>query len=416
MNSILIVIILSGLSFLLLIFFLRFSILPIFLFLVTFSLNTLLSTGLPSLQLGAFSISPLDGLAALTAISSLAALFLRKIKINRINQFFFVFGALLVFSLLRGMTLFGVELAVRYFRPYLYFYVAALSVIPLQLKPNFLKYLLSWWGWVAWFFVGLVFVRWFMVGFGIYQSPNWVAPGGMMTRVILAPPTFFLLQAVIFSWTIIIPPQALPLQKFIPYIMVPAIIILQHRTVWVVLVFILLSIFMLGRDRRPVFLILSMSIGLVVAGAMLVLWGSPLLDSLTGSAQNLRTFDWRVAGWLALLSPDRFQNIFDYVIGQPFGTGYTRYLFGSTNAIEVSPHNFYVQTFLCIGGAGLLILLMIYFDILKSLLKERRDYGRFSFALVLISQLLFFLTYSPSYEQGLLLGFATIVAGTKYRQ
>jgi hypothetical protein len=72
-----------------------------------------------------------------------------------------------------------------------------------------------------------------------------------------------------------------------------------------------------------------------------------------------------------------------------------------------------VQTFLNIGGLGLFILLMIYFGTLKSLLINRQNRQKLTFALILISQLLFFMTYAPSYEQGIMLGFAILLARPK---
>jgi hypothetical protein len=44
---------------------------------------------------------------------------------------------------------------------------------------------------------------------------------------------------------------------------------------------------------------------------------------------------------------------------------------------------------------------------------DRQDRLKLAFVLILISQMLFFMTYGPSYEQGIMLGFAILLAGLK---
>ena len=410
-----ILLIASGLGLFGIAFFLIRPSTPFIAFLVFFVLETFFG-GLPSLQLGSLNINPLDGLATLSIASSLASLLLKKNRISKINLIFLMLGVLLAISLLRGISLYGIELTVRYFRVYFYFYAATLAIMPLQSKPGILRSFLKWSGWTTWLLLGIALSRWIAVALGFYKNPEWIAPGGLMTRVIFASPTFFILQAAIFAWTLSKRPQSMSWQGLMPYTIVPAIILLQHRTVWVILAFTLFAIFLLQRRVRPDLFLLGLAGSLLTTGMVLVLWDNPVITSLTGSVQNLNNLTWRIEGWLALLTPDRFTSVWDYFIGQPFGTGYERYLFGSTYATEYSPHNFYVQTFLNIGGIGLLILVGIYVSTLRLLVFKKQEPHKLAFSLILISQLLYFLTYAPNYEQGLLLGFAILAANTKSNQ
>jgi hypothetical protein len=392
---------------------LRSSFFPVWSILILFSFDAFLLKGLPFISLGRFNIHPLDLLSVIFVLSAMSRLLPASGRINKYILPAMTLGALLVISLMRGVNLFGIELAVNSFRTYLFFFASLLAIATIKTEHLVSMRFIYWWGIVAWVLFGLALWRWGLVALGLSQNPNWISSGGTMTRVLTAAQTFFLLQTVVFAWMYRKQKGTLPLQHLVPYVIIPAIILLQQRTVWITSLFLLLCIFVFMRQIRPAFLFTILTIGLLGIMALLVLWGNPLLDSLAGSALNMRNFEWRVAGWIALLSPDRFQNVIDYAIGQPFGTGYERYLFGSSYAIAYSPHNFYVQTFLNIGGLGLFILLMIYFGTLKSLLINRQNRQKLTFALILISQLLFFMTYAPSYEQGIMLGFAILLARPK---
>ena len=394
--------------------FLHSPLIAIMLILVLFGVDNILPTGLPLTQVGRFSINPLDVFSVLMVVTAFIRLFLLRSKL-RSNYIFLmlVLGGLLAVSLVRGIYLFGLETAINNFREYLFFFSSAFITITLQYKEKSLLKFVYWWGIIAWALFSLALWRWGMVALGLAQNPDWIAPGGMMTRVLSASQAFYLLQTLVLSWVFRQQKGLLPLQRLMPYAIIPAIILLQQRTVWVIFLFILLCIFLLVRKMRPAFLFTLLAVGLLGTIFILVLWENPLLDSLAGSAMNLENFKWRIAGWIELLSPDRFQNGIDYAIGQPFGTGYERYLLGSRYAIFYTPHNFYVQTFLNIGGFGLFILLLIYFRTLKSLLINRQDRLKLAFVLILISQMLFFMTYAPSYEQGIMLGFAMLLSGIK---
>jgi hypothetical protein len=364
---------------------------------------------MPPIKFGSFNISLQDALSTMLLIASFINLALIKSHVTRTEFLLLGMGGLLIISLVRGFTQFGVEPAVRYFRNYLYFYSTTLAIIFLYRATINLKSFLLWWNITAWVLISLTVARLGLVAFGTYQNYYWVAAGGLMSRVITAAPTLVLLQASILIW-IISRNRVFSSSKLLFFLALPIIIILQHRTIWIIMFFVFLLIFLMERRLSGFALFAIMSTALLFTITLLLFWDNSLLGSVAGSAQNANTFNWRIEGWRQLLLPERFKSFIDYAIGQPFGTGYTRFLFGSRYATEFSPHNFYIQTFLNIGGVGLTILIAVYARTLGRLLANRQDRVKLAFALVLISQLLFFITYSPNIEQGLLLGFSILVS------
>jgi len=392
----------------------RYPILTILLVLGIFILDVLFWGGLPVVPLGNFQVSLLDILSALLIILGVSRLLFGTGEKRKAFPLL-IWGVLLVISLLRGIDLFGVEKAVNFFRPYLYFFAPLFAIVTIQSYERLFPRFVYLWGWVAWILIGVAVWRWGLVATGLLQNANWIAPGGMMSRVLNAAQAYFLLQSVVFAFVFQKHKKILPKQNLVPYIILPTIIFLQHRTVWVILAFILFALFLLQRQLRPMFSVLAIGSALVSSIILMFISDTPLLAFLTGSMQNMHNFEWRTAGWLALLSPERFQNLIDYFIGQPFGTGYERYLFGASYVTEYSPHNFYIQTFLNIGGIGLFVMLYVYGKTVLSLSLQIQDKQKLAMGLLLISQLLFFITYSPNYEQGIILSFAILLSDSKNR-
>lgn len=315
--------------------------------------------------------------------------------------------------MLRGLIRNGLEIAVNDSRLYLYFYATLFFTISLTYSPELLRKLVSWVGVVGWALLAIAFIRWILVGLGMATSLNWLGSSGSMVRVLGGAPTLFLLQTLIIyrytrkqSWKI-------PYSKLIPCFFLPTILILQQRTVWVALAFtILLAIFLKRKERGLFFMV-------VIVISMLVItifgWGNYSLNNLSGTVLDLKNFNWRILGWRALLNPERYKNITDYFIGQPLGTGYLRYIAGWSET-STAPHNFYVQTFLNIGGLGLVTLLAIYYFAIKSLWSKLSNEISRGFILLLVTQLVFYISYSPNYEQGIILGLAIVISDAIQRQ
>jgi hypothetical protein len=101
----------------------------------------------------------------------------------------------------------------------------------------------------------------------------------------------------------------------------------------------------------------------------------------------------------------------EWVIGSPFGSGYAREIAVGTmhGIVEVNPHNFYVQVFLRLGIVGLALMVVIYARLLQRSRRLGDSWGQAT-CFLLLTQLVFFSTYPPSFEQGLLLGLVANLA------
>lgn len=131
------------------------------------------------------------------------------------------------------------------------------------------------------------------------------------------------------------------------------------------------------------------------------------------------TVTWRFESWQALLTGDYLSGPTEYAIGKPFGAGYDRYI--SVGEVNISPHNFYVQTLLRAGALGLAALLYFYavsvtrLRRFKAFAQGKSLFARLMYVL-LLTQLVYFLAYAPSYEQGVLLGIAASLVTAPLRR
>jgi O-antigen ligase len=192
------------------------------------------------------------------------------------------------------------------------------------------------------------------------------------------------------------------------------IAVLQHRTVWVVAaVYLGLTALRKGAYRRHAIVSLGL---MVLLGSVigLGLLGENLRDSMLTSVEepfrsNASTIAWRVEGWRMLLGGQDRLNVLDFIVGAPLGTRFLRLVFGSW--VDVTPHNYYLQTYLRVGLVGLASLLVMYGTMIASLQRAGRqlatkDDAFWLLSVLLVGQLVFFVTYGPNYEQGILLGAA----------
>jgi O-antigen ligase len=101
-------------------------------------------------------------------------------------------------------------------------------------------------------------------------------------------------------------------------------------------------------------------------------------------------------------------SFINYILGHAFGTGYAREILGST--ITASPHNYYIQLLHDFGFLGLSIFGLLYFGLSIRFFKFHKVEPANRIMLVLLSsQLIFNLAYSPNLEQGIILGLALAI-------
>lgn len=372
--------------------------------------EALLGTGALNIGLGSFSVSMMDMLAFFMIVLAGARLIFYRGWARLTILLVSIIFVLLLISWLRGIELFGIQRSTNAFRAYFYFFAVLLFTISLRYSADFFRRFVLWLSACGWALIAIALVRWVFVALGLASSINWTSASGFMTRVLNATNALFLLQVLILNGYTRCESRKIFLSRFLPYIFIPAILILQHRSVWGALFFVAILILFLERRIGGIF-----AVGLLIlAGlAVLIFDGFTLsANTLAGTFLDLGSFNWRLQNWLLLLDPKRFLSTLDLFIGQPFGTDYVRYAAGAEYAITFSAHNLYLQTFLNVGGLGLAFVLVLYGYATLKLWRLRRSKISRGFIALLAVQLVYGIAYSMSYEQGLILGLALLfIAG-----
>jgi hypothetical protein len=327
----------------------------------------------------------------------------------------YLFGAMILFAFLLGVVQYGTIAGVD-FRNYFYFWVGAFYAISFTMHSEVMRSMTRAWTAAALFIVCIVAFRWAVDLLNLPFPRPWVAADttGVRFRVINAAQTYVLGVALLMLFYRQVLGDATRLSWLLLVVMAAAVIGIQHRSVWVMTFTAMFSLaFIPGVDKGRLLGKLSFA---AVFGVVLLLpvllYGvfDAMLAEVVKSAEratNLKgdTSGGRIQGWFALLEHWFGTNMLHKFVGEPFGAGYG----GSDRA----PHNFYIQSLFRIGLMGLSALLLAYLALMLGLRRvsalRLHAYAPF-LLMVVIGQMFFYLPYSPSYQQGLLLGMAIAVA------
>lgn len=191
-------------------------------------------------------------------------------------------------------------------------------------------------------------------------------------------------------------------------------IVLQHRTVWVVLIAIMVSAFIadrsLGRKLIPMFVVAALLCGVVGVA----IYGAEVNDQFETSATDTGTFLWRVEGWMALLGTDE-QTPLTYAAGVPAGTKFAQ----NETLATAAGHSMYISALLHVGVLGLGVFLGLVLRPVVKLYGLRRMEGVLAFpdpvfwVVFLISLLFFGFTYTIGWDQAALIGIANSIVITR---
>ena len=325
-----------------------------------------------------------------------------------------LWSSVLGLNYILGLREFGLQVATNEFRPYFYMICIALYVASLDISRVWRK--LEKLVLFAAFCLSIVAI----IGFvdGNFSRED---------RPISSSHALFMLQALLIAIFMHHRGQLRPWLIPLVVALLPLLIVLQHRSVWIVAIISLALVLWLLPSLRTA-LIQWGVIGTVVCGGLCVLvFGATILEALTesyadaaASAQDptggdgSSTFAWRVQGWTDLLTGEHMDSPRQLLIGNPFGSGYARITLTSDGVKQVrseSPHNLYVQTLLRAGALGLLVFVALHGMLLRGLLQRaKRDVATRPFlmcmAVLVASQLVYYLVYGSDYIQAIFLGSA----------
>ena len=211
--------------------------------------------------------------------------------------------------------------------------------------------------------------------------------------------------------------------RLIPFVvcLFPLLVLLQHRSVWVVSLFSFVLVFMFLPQIRAQLVKAGLTGVLVIGGLCVGLFGAAIFDALKdsyeeaalmGISEKTNTFLWRMQGWSSLLTGKQMDSVQNILIGNPFGSGWERTVLTSDGVPEVrteSPHNFYVQTLLRGGVLGFFAFILLHVMILRKLCwcaRSNVEIRPFLHCLtVLISaQMIYYIPYGSDYIQAIFIG------------
>ena len=329
--------------------------------------------------------------------------------------------ALFLISLARGFASYGMKQAGNESREWFDVLAGVLYFCSFNLTPQVRKKIMTTWFVASIALVGLAVFRWVatLAGLSIVSQWEGLLVGGEL-RVLNASSAYFLAVAFFASAFLNMAKTGPRWQRKAFYLLGPVLILLQHRTVWAVMI---AGLVWLGlQDSRFRKSLISAIAGTGIAGIVLAvfLFGNRsdfIKESLQNSATNSDTFLWRVAGWYQLLFDNPSMNLYNDTIGEPFGTGFQRMIMGAR--VDAPPHNYYVEAFLRLGLIGLILLVSLFVLGMRRMKRVPALLRRYAYPdarfwrLVLFLQLVYFFAYGASYDQSVILGLA--ISGIRLR-
>lgn len=314
-------------------------------------------------------------------------------------------------SIYRGFGPFGGPAAINESRSLMRFIAVVFYFSTVEPRRELLERIAWMWLAMCGAIAFVVVARWVGNAAGIYQG--FFVGYETYPRVVHSDKALILAQGAIIALPLYLERNR-GLVRYITPALLAFIVLLQHRTVWVVTITSIL--YLLYRERAVARRLLAVVAGasVVVAALAFTVFSRPeagaLSDQLAYSAQATGTFEWRVEGWRMLLTDSGPKDLQELVLGRPYGTGWTR-SFVPGWPIDVSPHNFYIESFLRVGIVGLAIILTLYGLALVATHRASQNSTMLGTLLspvtlhvVVAVQLLYFITYTPDMPQAVLVG------------
>lgn len=311
---------------------------------------------------------------------------------------------LLAFHLARGVADFGIQTAVNEARNWVYFTAALVYAATLPTGPSRRE-----WAVLAGAgaLLAVVAVPYLIVD-GVHSSSGVVVRNGHLisARPITADGALLILQAGLLAVSLGWPTRRLGVA--IASTAAAIAVLLEHRTVWVAFVVVLVGGFVLwsrssSRSQQTVFAATGGVFLLIPVAVWSFLSTAPFVASVHEATTSNSTFAWRTTSWRELLSSHH--SFVDLVSGGPSGAAWNRVLNG--RIVDASPHNNAVDAYLRFGLPGVAVLILLAFLLWhsRSRLASAAGIPGAVVVLLLATQVVFSVAYTLDSMQGLILGF-----------
>jgi O-Antigen ligase len=339
---------------------------------------------------------------------------LRMRRFDRYQRWLLLLGVLLLVSLVRGAAAFGMQQSVNELRHYLFFAGVALYFATFPVSVALYDRIGRIWLAVSVPMMVLVSVRWLAVFTGIDLGvPAEKFGADAAIRVIDGPFTFFLAGAFVLTVPAWLWGERARWLRWISVLLLLFVLVLNRRTVWLAIV-VGVAILVLRDRRLGRRALLLVTLGAVMTAVAFVWLGGlqegsqPVVQSGSGN------LTWRLEGWSELVDAWS-RNSTDLAIGQPVGSGFARVIEGADETSN--PHNFYIEILIRTGLAGLVALVALTAGLLRALWRTPPHnaglLGPGVLPALLAMQLVWFLTWVPGSEQGIVTGLAVGVAAAE---
>jgi O-antigen ligase len=386
--------------------------------LVGMLLQSIFVERVPSLYLKDTRVELSDVLFVLVVAAGLARL-LRVRRYTPLLRWLLLLGIVLVVSLLRGMLTISLQGSINDFRQYLQFVGPALYFATFPPSAWLSDRIGRIWLAAAGVMVMLVTARWLNVFAGISLGvPAEQFGNDTAIRVIDGPYTFFLATAAVLSLPAWVQRGRRARRlRWLSAVLLLFVMLLDRRTVW--LAMLVGVVVLLLRNRRFGRRSLAMLAGAAVVTSLVFVafpGSSSEQEPLARSATSTGTFTWRVQGWSELVE-SWSENPANWLVGRPFGSGFERRVEGSD--VVSHPHNFYIETMLRSGLLGLLALIALTAGLLRALWRVGRGngagglFGPDVLPALVAMQFIWFITWVPGSEQGIVTGLAIAMAAAQ---
>jgi hypothetical protein len=257
----------------------------------------------------------------------------------------------------------------------------------------------------------------------VYYAPirEWLPPTGVYNRdgairVIGANLALLIADMFVVGLFLLRGERATGLARWLSPALLAAVLVLQHRSVWLAGVTgVLLCLLLARADRVPLWQQVAVSILVAVTAAAPLFLNTTLSEQVQSSAVRAisgeGTVDARFANWRATVQQWWADGPRAIAVGRELGSDTTRLIEAESGTVRISfsSHNHFVHVltnFGVLGLTGTVVLLLYVVSGLFGQIRKRDEDSPYSVLLLVLlgMQLTFYLAYTVDYLQYLMLG------------
>lgn len=367
------------------------------------------------------TIYPLDGVFVLVMAAALARMFFRQgVQIR--NAAWLAFGLALGLSFVTGIASYGTPAGVS-FRKFFYYFATVAYVMSFRLDQGKIDLVIRSWMTFASVLVTSVVLRW-LVDPGLLGFPILRGNAEDSLRVVSADMALILGQSFVLALLLRASGRSRRLWVYLTPMWLAAVVVLQHRSVWLAVLAGLGAAFFLSGDwgvikrmsRQLIFVSVAGVAGffaLVLSGTVDVLGLVSSLEQAYETAIKLdTTAGERLNSWQVLVGMWAEGGPRAWFFGFPFGTSVVREVVtarGELRVLEYGAHNAYVELLFYTGLSGLILFATIFLRLFHFLYKGgmaqvHPALGGRTLIVLLLMQLCYYVPYGIEFAQAIWVG------------